>query len=325
MEFESRSGGGMKILVGFFLLVFLIGGCESQMAWVHPSKTRDQARKDMDECWDIADRNVFVPLKGAGSFASAATQQKLRKEKTYEGCMASRGYSSVDKQVLDDERKDLEQSGQDLQAASKNNDFAKALEISNNVIAQHPHAPHGYLGRANVYFLSGKWYAAMMDMNKALSMKMDAKSTAHAHMIRVLCLLKLSNLDGALAAIDEGMKATPSNSALHDLKAQVFNMKGAYDKALEECDRALALDSSKPSPYCTKGSAYVGKGEFEKAIKQFNKAITVDPSYKHAYHSRGETFLRREERASALTDFKEACRLNHEPSCSMVRRLSAAK
>jgi tetratricopeptide (TPR) repeat protein len=315
----------MKNLIVLLLLLSIAGGCASQKVWVHPTRSKSQTDKDITECHDLAEGSVLVSSKTGGSLAAAATQGTFRKEQVMIHCMTSRGYSLADRQTLEDERHSLRESGDDLQDAYKNRDYVKALEIANSVIAQHPNAPHGYIGRGNAYFASGKYREALADVNKVLSMNVDAKTAAQAFTIKILCLLELGEPDVALEVINEKVKLNRPNASLYDVRAYVYCNKGDYDRALEDCNKSLALNINSPSPYRTRGLAYLGKLEFEKAMEQFNKALSIDPSYVFAYHGKGETYLKMGRSEEALAEFNKACELGHKASCSQVKQRAGTK
>ncbi len=315
----------MKNLIAFLLLVLLVGGCETDQAWIHPSsKPVAEAKKDMDACKNQAERSIFVPYSSGSSHYSSAMQEKFRKEQLYKTCMTGKGYYLADKQSVKDQPSIQKEYSDDWRNANRKEDYDKALEVADKLIAQHPYSPQGYLVRGYTYFEIEKYRQALSDFNRALSMPMDAKSAARATGAKALCFAELAEFDAALGVVNQRISMNPKGAWFYDIRAYVFNKKGDYDRALQDCSKSLAIDIGRPEPYKNRGLAYLGKLEFEKAVEQFDKALSIEPSYSHAYDGRGEAYLKMGMDQKALTDFRKACELRYMTACSKVKRFKGA-
>lgn len=79
----------MKNLVLAVLFILAISGC-AQKVWVNPTKTSNEARRDLMECQQEVNRYGFVPNYGMG--IAAGIEEGMRKNEIMTGCMQMKGY-----------------------------------------------------------------------------------------------------------------------------------------------------------------------------------------------------------------------------------------
>ena len=69
-------------------------------------------------------------------------------------------------------------------------------------------------------------------------------------------------------------------------RANAFDDKGDYARALEDFDRAVAINPQDADAFNSRGTTYTGLGRHESAIQDFDKAIQLNPSSPMAFSNR---------------------------------------
>jgi tetratricopeptide (TPR) repeat protein len=92
-------------------------------------------------------------------------------------------------------------------------------------------------------------------------------------------------------------------------RANAYNVKDDYDRAIADYDRAIRLDPNNPFPYNGRGSAYDGKKDYARAIADYDQAIRLDPKYAKAYYGRGRAKLKSGDTAGGNADIAIAHRM----------------
>lgn len=306
------------------LLGVLCSGCAGERIWVNPSKSSEEAQKDFRECSYDSDKHSFVPYGDGRSPVSAGLQQGFQSVNLMNGCMQSRGYSLVDKDLNSGRQNFRTQSINAMSEAINNNDYNKALTLANLHLERYPYSADALTVRALSNSSFGKYDLAIADFENALKLintrknDSDAKTKFIALSGKAMCLAELGEYDIALELINICIDSNRMDSYLYNNRAYTLNKKGDYDKAIEDCNKSIALDSLSAPPYKNRGLAYYGKGQYDKAIESFNKSLAIDSLYAKAYLSRGDAYLKVGKAESATADFKKACELLNKDACLKI-------
>jgi tetratricopeptide (TPR) repeat protein len=70
-----------------------------------------------------------------------------------------------------------------------------------------------------------------------------------------------------------------------------YELKGQYDRALEDFNKALALDPHLPDAYSKRGVVYAKMRKPERAIEDCNKAISLDPYIRILYMNPSSVYV----------------------------------
>src|ERR1700739_1500897 len=78
-------------------------------------------------------------------------------------------------------------------------------------------------------------------------------------------------------------RQSPSNRAVvfYD-SGDVYQIKGDYDRAIEEYDQAIRLRPDYANAFAHRGSAYSYKGDYDRAIEDQDEAIRLKPDFAEA-------------------------------------------
>lgn len=307
----------IKISHTFMLFALLLSfGCAPSRVWVNPSKNGDEAQKDFRECQYDANKSSYTPYGDGRSPISAGVQEGFQSVTLMNDCMRLRGYYLVNKYQHEAEVAQNTNTVNAINEAIKQNDFSKALEISNTLIANNPNDVRAHMSRGNVYYLQGKFNDAIAEYNLIIT---QYPKHASAFSMKAVCFAEIGEFDIAVELANMSIDMIKNNEQFHNNRAAVFNKKGNFDKAIDDCNKAIALNSSRPNPYRQKGLAFYGKEQYDKSLAEFNKAIAIDITYDKAYLGRGETYLKTGKLKNATADFKKACELGNKESCQKIK------
>ena len=119
---------------------------------------------------------------------------------------------------------------------------------------------------------------------------------------------------------------------IYSSRANQWERKGDFDKAMRDHGEAIRTDPTYASGYMHRGNAYARRGDYDRAIADYTKAIRLDPIYANGFYNRGLTYSRQGDHKRAIADFTAtwtatalSCGANaagREPSsASICRRL----
>ena len=125
----------------------------------------------------------------------------------------------------------------------------------------------------------GKDFLKEGDLEKALaSFLIDVtrdKNAADSHFEIGNILVKLRNLNGALAYYTRAIEALPTNSTLYIGKANVLLKLKQHEAALNEYNDAIKQDPLNSDLYLNMGNIFKSMQKFEQAINEYYKAFVI--------------------------------------------------
>jgi tetratricopeptide (TPR) repeat protein len=101
---------------------------------------------------------------------------------------------------------------------------------------------------------------------------------------------------------------------IYSNRANQWERKGDFDKALQDHNEAIRTDPAYAAGYMHRGNTYARRGDFERAIADHSEAIRVDPAYANGFYNRGLTYSRKGDHARAIADFTKGLELNANSS-----------
>lgn len=142
----------------------------------------------------------------------------------------------------------------------------------NNLVAQAPQKPEGYIQRASHLADAGKHEVALVNYEQAIKVASD--------------------------------KATPWTS-----RAKYWLQQGDFAKAIADATKAIETEFSHPA-LSIRGDAYLQQGEYDKAIADYTAAKRLDPGVARAYYQRALQRRQQGDETGFQSDFETARQLD---------------
>src|SRR5438034_4281791 len=111
-------------------------------------------------------------------------------------------------------------------------------------------------------------------------------------------------------AIQSGELSEPGMAVSLNNRANAYQNKGDYVRAIADYDQAIKLHSDSALMYNNRGRAYQHRGDYERAIQDYEQAIRLDPTSARAFNNRGRVKHLKEHYAQAIKDFEKAIALD---------------
>ncbi len=112
--------------------------------------------------------------------------------------------------------------------------------------------------------------------------------------------------NGAMMSQSNAIKANPKFAEAYDARAQLFEAKGMYDKAIADETRAIALDPSNVSYIRSRIRYYYTNKQYKEALEDTKIRIKLDPLSGGAYYDAADFTSRVDPNANALAYFDQA-------------------
>jgi Tfp pilus assembly protein PilF len=141
---------------------------------------------------------------------------------------------------------------------------------------------HFYLGEALAGL--GRLRDAEASYSQAIA-RMPAFTQAHLRLADARIARK--DLQGALAALQQGQKDAPNEPALFDREGQVWQALGDAGRAMRAFETVVALAPADALVRWRMGELLLNAGRPDEARAQFVKATTLDPSVADYWNSLG--------------------------------------
>jgi tetratricopeptide (TPR) repeat protein len=110
----------------------------------------------------------------------------------------------------------------------------------------------------------------------------------------------------AIRDYNTALEIKPLEPIAYNNLANVYCLKGDYDKAMEYCNKALDLNPEFGKAYCQRGLIWGKKGEFTKAAADFTEGLKRKPKFREGYNFRAQVWEDRKEYEKAIADYSKA-------------------
>ena len=158
------------------------------------------------------------------------------------------------------------------------------------------------------------WPAAEREFKHALDLN---PNYATAHQWYAIWFVGRGNIDQALAQLSLAEKADPLSLVIKADTAEVLNIVGRYERALQVATRAIELDPNFVLAHYDLGNSYVGQGRYPQAMSEYQKMLAADSGNVWARTATARVYAQMGQRAAAkrlLNEVLEAC--GNEGNCS---------
>ena len=140
-----------------------------------------------------------------------------------------------------------------------------------------------------------------------------APATA-AENIGLVCTSENTPADAQIAACSKiiAMKRFSGGqlASLYFWRAVGYNKKGNYGNVIDDATEGLKITPNDQALLNLRGSAYFDKGEYDIAIADFTDALKAGPPSGFIYHNRGNAYRDNKDYAHAIADYDMAIKLS---------------
>jgi tetratricopeptide (TPR) repeat protein len=199
----------------------------------------------------------------------------------------------------------------------------EAVEYFDAEIGRKPTA-FAYVGRASAAGKRGAFPGEVhAHLDKALALDEDF---APAHRLRGVQLRAQNDLDGAIDALDDAIRADPRFAEAYAERGTAFlerfgrSKDVAADERSKDTKRATRVCPRLASPYTLRASLFTLAGDHEKAFAQAQEALKHDPADARAYLSVGQYWLAKGDESRAIAAYAEAIRVDRRCGPARLER-----
>ena len=96
---------------------------------------------------------------------------------------------------------------------------------------------------------------------------------------------------------------------IYSNRANQWDHKGDFDKALQDHSAAIKTDPTYAAGYMHRGNTYARRGDWDRAIADHSEAIRMDPAFANGFYNRGLTYSRKGDHEHAIADFTKGIEL----------------
>jgi tetratricopeptide (TPR) repeat protein len=101
---------------------------------------------------------------------------------------------------------------------------------------------------------------------------------------------------------------------IYSNRANQWERKGDFDKAMQDHVEALKTDPTYAAGYMHRGNLYARRGDWDRALADHSEAIRLDPAYANGFYNRGLTYSRKGDHEHAIADFTKGIELTANSS-----------
>eukprot|EP00118_Oscarella_pearsei_P015724 m.143590 g.143590 ORF g.143590 m.143590 type:complete len:1883 (+) comp38394_c1_seq23:49-5697(+) len=167
-------------------------------------------------------------------------------------------------------------------------------------------------GRAVVSLQMRKFFAASLDLGKAIQMRPSAELLTNRGVVHQFT----RNVVNAMRDFQAAIKLDSSYSLAYFNAANVYFGQRQFHRALEYYTKALESEPNDESMLLNRAITRVVLGQTDEALEDFNKAALYSPHWAHIYYNRGNLYKSLGRFAEAEMDYTRALAL--QPGDSLV-------
>lgn len=192
-------------------------------------------------------------------------------------------------------------------------EYQKALEDFNSVVALKPSYLWAYAQRGCTNRLLNKNSEALEDFNTVLALDV---SLDWVYVQRGTTYEVSGELSKALTDFNAAIRQNPNYALAYVRRGEIYRTLGEYQQSLTDFNIAIALDSSFAWSYAQRAEVYRLLEKYPQAIEDFDHALVLAPELHWAYAQRGIVYRLMHVYESALTDFN--CTIAAQPHLDWV-------
>lgn len=214
-------------------------------------------------------------------------------------------------QVLELDDEDTDTRELIIQLLSSQEQFDKAVELTNKMIERDESSARGYLLRSGIYALQGNDQQAQADLDKAVEVEPDNLT---ALLSRAQNSMDREDYEEATADIERALELRPGLPAALLIRSLLSQLQGEFDKAIRDLRRLLRRDPKNVPLRLQIAAIYVMDNRPRKAVEEYTRVIEDDENEWEALRGRGDAYLAFGEHDNAIADYEKALEMAAEDS-----------
>lgn len=120
-------------------------------------------------------------------------------------------------------------------------------------------------------------------------------------------LTKKGQIDQAIEAYSQAIKANPNNTKSYASRGYCFAQQRKVERALQDYKKAISIDPDFYQPYYNRATLKLALKKYQESLRDLNKVISLNPPILALAHAkRGEVKRELKDYQGALQDFKQA-------------------
>jgi serine/threonine protein kinase/Flp pilus assembly protein TadD len=199
-----------------------------------------------------------------------------------------------------------------LNRGSEKTNYDKALTFADQAIKLDENFSPAWALRSTVF--AGMGMDGFMDLGLGVrraredaeqAIALDPRSAAGYLSLANVRLLYDFDWEGGEAALNKAAALEPGSTDLPSYRADLEEVRGRLDEAIELRKQAIALNPLCSSCYLFLGSDLYEAGQYDEATTVLQKALELDPRQGFAYFLRGQILLARGRPQEALVEMQQ--------------------
>ncbi len=148
-------------------------------------------------------------------------------------------------------------------------------------------------------------------------------TAAEADLAAGVRLEEEGNLSGAIEAYGRAIAGRNDEAEARSRRARAYVKAGDHEKALADTDAAIALEPDRVENYELADWLLARQGQWDEIISRWTRYLDAHPGSGKAFLERGGAYHHKGDAAAARRDIEQACALQHDPACQLLRRMGS--
>ncbi len=191
------------------------------------------------------------------------------------------------------------------------------LSLWSDVIKKSPHKARGYLNRGAKYSRINQFEKAIQDYNQVLAINPQQKDI---YSNRGCAYLSLGQMNKALEDFNKSIELNPHDAVAYYNRGQLYQLQNRLDLAMADFNKSVEINPANPTVFVTRGELYKRNHQDDQALADFNQSLNIDPDNVFALLNRGQLYEVQEKYALALDDFNQVIKINPQNALAYHRR-----
>lgn len=185
-----------------------------------------------------------------------------------------------------------------------------AIEMYTKAIECKPDYLEARFNRANTYYESGEYFAAIADIDAIVKQKPD---TAAVYFLKGLVMTRQRDYVNAHEAFEKALSLKPVRTLELDCRVNLASVKmflKRYDEAKKELIQCIDIDSTEPNIFNSLALIAIEEKDYEWALVQINKALDIQEDQPYYVNNRGFIYIKLNQLDKALADIDRSITLD---------------